>query len=131
MRYDTDEELKGDAQVIPLGAINLAVKDTVNTRRVEFLQATANEFDMEIIGKEGRAAILREIAKSLQMPEDEVVPSREKASLELRAAQQEAQLALGPPSQNGAAAQPQVLDPAGNPAGGMNLVANQNTGAAV
>ena len=131
MRYDTDEELKGDAQIIPLGAINLAVKDTVNTRRVEFLQATANEFDMEIIGKDGRAAILREIAKSLQMPEDEVVPSREKASLEFRAAQQEAQLALGPPSQSGAGAQPQALDPAGNPAGGMNLVANQNTGAAI
>jgi len=131
MRYDTDEELKGDAQIIPLGAINLAVKDTVNTRRVEFLQATANEFDMEIIGKDGRAAILREIAKSLQMPEDEVVPSREKASLEFRAAQQEAQLALGPPSQSGAGAQPQALDPAGNPAGGTNLVANQNTGAAI
>ena len=131
MRYDTDEELKGDAQIIPLGAINLAVKDTVNTRRVEFLQATANEFDMEIIGKDGRAAILREIAKRLQMPEDEVVPSREKASLEFRAAQQEAQLALGPPSQSGAGAQPQALDPAGNPAGGMNLVANQNTGAAI
>ena len=114
-----------------MGAINLAVKDTVNTRRVEFLQATANEFDMEIIGKDGRAAILREIAKSLQMPEDEVVPSREKASLEFRAAQQEAQLALGPPSQSGAGAQPQALDPAGNPAGGMNLVANQNTGAAI
>lgn len=131
MRYDTDEELKGDAQIIPLGAINLAVKDTVNTRRVEFLQATANEFDMEIIGKDGRAAILREIAKSLQMPEDEVVPSREKASLEFRAAQQEAQLALSPPSQSGAGAQPQALDPAGNPAGGTNLVANQNTGAAI
>ena len=130
MRYDPDESIKGDAQVIPRGAINLAVKDTVNTRRVEFLQATANEFDMEIIGKEGRAAILREIAKGLQMPEDEVVPSREKAAAEFRTAQQEAQSALAPPS-GGAGAQPQTLDAAGSPAGGMNTVANQNTGAAI
>ena len=130
MRYDPDEDIKGDAQIIPRGAINLAVKDTVNTRRVEFLQATANEFDMEIIGKEGRAAILREIAKGLQMPEDEVVPSREKAAFALRAAQQEAQLALASP-RKAETAQPQSLDAAGDPAGGMNTVANQNTGAAV
>jgi hypothetical protein len=91
MRYDKDESIKGDAQIIPRGAINLAVKDTVNTRRVEFLQATANEFDMEIIGQDGRAAILREVAKGLQMPEDEIVPTREKAAFNKRAAQSEAQ----------------------------------------
>lgn len=131
MRYDPDESIKGDAQIIPRGAINLAVKDTVNTRRVEFLQATANEFDMQIIGLDGRAAILREVAKGLQMPEDEVVPSREKTAFNKRVAQKE-QAALPPPSQGGGdPAKAQTLDPAGNPAGGQNLVANQNTGRAV
>jgi hypothetical protein len=131
MRYDDDESIKGDAQIIPRGAINLAVKDTVNTRRVEFLQATANEFDMEIIGKDGRAAILREVAKGLQMPEDEVVPTREKAIFNKKAAQQEAQASIAPPDGGRTGGQPQTLDQAGNPAGGQNLVANQNTGRAV
>jgi hypothetical protein len=127
MRYDEDESIKGDAQIVPRGAINLAVKDTVNTRRVEFLQSTANEFDMEIMGLDGRAAILREVAKGLQMPEDEVVPSREKAAFNKRLAQQ-SQAALPPPQEGDA---PQTLDSAGNPAGGLNEVANQNTGRAV
>ncbi len=131
MRYDEDESIKGDVQIIPRGAINLAVKDTVNTRRVEFLQATANEFDMEIIGTEGRAAILREVAKGLQMPEDEVVPTREKAAFNKRAAQQEAQAAITPPNGGRTGEQPQTIDQAGNPAGGTNEVANQNTGRAV
>lgn len=131
MRYDPDESIKGDAQIIPRGAINLAVKDTVNTRRVEFLQATANEFDMEIIGKEGRAAILREVAKGLQMPADEVIPSREKAAFNKRLAQTEAQAAITPPDGGRTGPQPAVIDQAGNPAGGLNEVSNQNTGQAV
>lgn len=78
MRYDEDESIKGDVQVLPRGAINLAVKETTNVRRIEFLNATANPIDLEIIGKDGRATILREIAKGLQMPAEEIVPSREK-----------------------------------------------------
>ena len=131
MRYDPDESIKGDAQIIPRGAINLAVKDTVNTRRVEFLQATANEFDMEIIGKDGRAAILREVAKGLQMPTDEVVPSRERGAFNQRALQGEAQAAIAPPDGGRTGPGPAVLGPDGAPAGGQNLVANQNTGRAV
>ena len=78
MRYDEDESIKGDAEVVARGATNLAVKETVNVRRIEFLQATANPIDAEIVGKEGRAAILREVAKSLEMPAEEIVPSVEK-----------------------------------------------------
>jgi len=80
MRYDEDESIKGDVEVIAKGAINLAVKETVNMRRIEFLNATANPIDIEIIGKEGRATILREVAKGLQMSVDDIVPSREKAA---------------------------------------------------
>jgi len=114
MRYDADESIKGDAQVIPRGAVNLAVKETVNMRRVEFLNATANEVDMGIIGKDGRAAILREIAKGLQMPVDEIVPSREGLGVAQRA-QQAAQAAAPQQQPQGA-----TLDQAGNPAGGMS-----------
>lgn len=113
MRYDADESIKGDAQVIPRGAVNLAVKETVNMRRVEFLNATGNEIDMGIIGKDGRAAILREIAKGLQMPVDEIVPSRERLGITQRS--QSAAQASAPQQPQGA-----TVDQAGNPAGGMS-----------
>lgn len=92
MRYDEDESIKGDAEVIPRGAANLAVKETVNVRRIEFLQATANPIDAEIVGKEGRAAILREVAKGLQMPADQIVPTQERMRFDdrLLAIQQQA-----------------------------------------
>ena len=117
MRYDEDESIKGDVEVLAKGAINLAVKETVNMRRIEFLNATANPIDIEILGKEGRATILREVAKGLQMPVEEVIPSREKSGYQGRiqsramaaaAQQQQAQAPQGTPTQ-----------PDGTPKGGM------------
>ena len=124
MRYDEDESIKGDAEIIARGAVNLAVKETVNVRRVEFLQATSNEIDMQIMGVEGRAAILREVAKGLQMPTDEIIPSREK--LEFNARTQQAAQAQMPPQ----GADPQVMQPGGMEAGGQqgNVASNQFTG---
>jgi len=115
MRYDEDESIKGDVEVIAKGAINLAVKETVNVRRIEFLNATANPVDLEILGKDGRSAILREVAKGLQMPVDDVVPSRDKAGYQDRiqsramaAQQQQQQPAEATPTQ-----------PDGTPKGGQ------------
>lgn len=116
MRYDEDESIKGDVAVVAKGAINLAVKETVNIRRIEFLNATANPIDLEIIGKEGRAAILREVAKGLQMPVEDVVPSRDKSGYQDRiqaramaaVAQQQSQAPQGTPTQ-----------PDGTPKGGQ------------
>jgi len=129
MRYDEDESIKGDVQVIAKGAINLAVKETVNIRRIEFLNATANPIDLEILGKGGRATILREIAKGLQMPVEEVIPSREKSDYQSRiqaratatAAQQQAQA----PASGGE-------NPDGSPKGGMeaNTVQSRLSGKA-
>jgi hypothetical protein len=130
MRYDEDESIKGDVEVLAKGAINLAVKETVNIRRIEFLNATANEIDMSIIGKEGRASILREIAKGLQMSVEDVVPSREKegytgritARAAMAAAQQQAQQPQGGAPQR----------PDGSPKGGMeaNTVQSRVSGRA-
>jgi hypothetical protein len=131
MRYDTDESIKGDVEIIPKGAINLAVKETVNVRRVEFLNATANPIDIEIIGLDGRAALLREVAKGLQMPVDDIVPSREKMSYDQKLAAQTAaaQMAQGGPQGGGA---PAPTFPGGMPMGGQqaNTVMNRNTGGA-
>lgn len=122
MRYDKDESIKGDAEVVAKGAINLAVKETTNVRRIEFLNATANPIDAEIMGREGRSAILREIAKSLQMPAEEVIPSPEKAGYltKIKAAAE----AIAP-SQSAA-------PPEGAPSGGTeaNTVQNRSSGRA-
>ena len=74
-------------------------------RRNEFLAATANPFDMQILGLEGRAALLREAAKALDMNPDIVVPPL--SELKMRAAmmqqqqmqQAQAQQAPGAPDQ--------------------------------
>lgn len=96
MRYDDDLEIKGDVKIVPMGAVTLANREQLNVRRVEFLQATANPIDAEIVGKPGRAAILREVAKGLSMPVDEIVPSKEKLEVQdkltaILQAQQQAQ----------------------------------------
>ena len=130
MRYDPDESIKGDVEVVAKGAINLAVKETVNVRRIEFLNATANPFDIEIIGKDGRAAILREVAKGLQMPVDEVVPSREKSAFD----QQQTALAASAVAQMQSVqpGAPAPTDASGAPKGGMdgNTVSNRVSGKA-
>jgi hypothetical protein len=73
------------------------------------------------VGKDGRAAILREVAKGLQMPVDDIIPSREKERyLNKIAAQMQAEQAKsGAPSQ-----------PDGSPKGGRdaNIVSNRDTG---
>lgn len=74
MRYGQDPDLKGDVCIVPRGALSLMVKETAQVRRNEFLMSTANQFDMQIIGMEGRAEVLRESAKALDMNVDKVVP---------------------------------------------------------
>jgi hypothetical protein len=117
MRYDEDESIKGDVEVLAKGAINLAVKETVNIRRIEFLNATANPIDLEIMGKEGRATILREVAKGLQMPTDDVVPSREKEGYTGRITARAAMAAAQQQAQQPQGGTPQLPD--GSPKGGM------------
>lgn len=85
MRYSDDASLKGDVKVVARGARSLMTKDNAQVRRNEFLAATANPIDMQIVGLEGRAYILREAAKALDMDTDKIVPSE--SVLKLRAAQ--------------------------------------------
>ena len=75
MQYDPDSGLKGDLKVVARGALSLVTKEAAQVRRNEFLMATGNPLDMQIIGIEGRAELLRESAKSLNINPDKVVPS--------------------------------------------------------
>jgi hypothetical protein len=86
MRYETDPELKGDVCIVAKGASNLVARDAAQVRRNEFLATTANPIDMQIMGVEGRAAVLRETAKTLQMDTDKVVPDTDTLRQRLQAA---------------------------------------------
>ncbi len=139
MRYIEDESIKGDCEVIPRGAVTLANREQLNVRRVEFLQATANPIDAEIVGAKGRAAILREVAKGLSMPVDDIVPSDEQLAIqdEMRRRaqemqmQQEQQAARQGQLRPDSPAKPVGTQPGGAPKGGRdaNTVSNRVTGA--
>jgi hypothetical protein len=119
MRYSTDPELKGDVNIVARGANSLIAKDAAQIRRNEFLAATANPIDMQIVGLPGRAAILRENVKALDMDPDKIVPPPEVLAARQAAqaqAMQQAQMAQSgtPPG------------PAGGPGGQPSMPAQMN-----
>lgn len=118
MMYNSDPFIKGDFTIVAKGAMGLLAKEQLQVRRNEFLTATANPVDLQIIGIEGRAYLLREVAKTLQMDTDKLVPSPEVLKHKQEAAQ--IQMAMQQMQQQQMEA-PQTLDAAGNPAGGADL----------
>lgn len=74
MLHSDDPDLKGDACIVARGALSLTQKESAQVRRNEFLAATANPIDMQIIGLEGRAELLRSAAQTLDLNADRVVP---------------------------------------------------------
>jgi hypothetical protein len=120
MMYNPDPYIKGDFTIVAKGAIGLMAKEHAQVRRNEFLQATNNQVDLQIVGMEGRAYLLRELAQGLQMDTDKLVPTPEVLKFKMqKAAQAQLAMAEAQPQQQAA---PQTLDAAGNPAGGLNLV---------
>jgi hypothetical protein len=76
MMFGDPQLAKADAQVMARGAVSLMQLETLQLRRNEFLTATANPLDSQIVGLEGRAEILREVAKGLEMDINRVVPPK-------------------------------------------------------
>lgn len=77
MLWHPDRSIKGDAQVRPRGAMSLVTKEQNQLRLQELLKQTANPVDMEILGTEGRAAMLRHTMQGVDVGADNVVPSDE------------------------------------------------------
>lgn len=105
-----DLKLAGDLQAQARGALSLTTKESAQVRRNEFLQVTSNPIDLQIIGVEGRAELLRQAAKSLDMNTERIVPSASTMKARQYAAQQQmafqqqaAQQAPASGSQNGQA----------------------------
>lgn len=85
MLYSDDAEAKGDVQIEARGSTQLLVREQQQMRRMEFLGLTNNPIDMAIIGPQGRAELLRESVKSLDVPVDLVVPNRDELMARVRA----------------------------------------------
>lgn len=89
MLTDQSGILTGEEKVRVLGVSVAVQKETQRARQLEFLQITANPIDAQIVGPKGRAAILRNVASTIGLPGEEIVPSAE----QLDAMQREAEAA--------------------------------------
>ncbi len=77
MLYHPDPFIKGDFKVSPRGALGVLVKESLRQARDLFMEKTANPIDLQIMGMEGRAYLLREQAQDLQLNTDKIIPSTE------------------------------------------------------
>lgn len=89
LMYRPDLGLQGDLKVVARGSLSLVAKEAAQVRLNEFLMATGNPIDMQIIGLDGRAELLRQAVKRLDINTDKVVPSA--SAVKQRAAQAQAQ----------------------------------------
>jgi hypothetical protein len=79
-------------QIVASGVVGTLLKETMMARRNEFMQMTANPFDLQIIGAAGRAELLRQAANGLNIDVDKIVPKPEEI-LAAEKARQEAEAA--------------------------------------
>jgi len=137
------EQARGDCRVKARASEYLIQQEQLQIRRTEFLQATANPIDMQIIGIDGRSELLRENAKSLKMDPEKIVPRREdmianqvqqqvqqivmKLSAALGVAPEQLVAAIQAPAPGGPAGgppnpeKPQELGPDGQPMAGKDV----------
>ena len=88
MLTDSSGMLTGE-ETISVKGVNVAIqRETERSRQIEFLTATANPIDSQIMGPEGRAVVLRKVSESIGIEGEQIVPTAE----ELKARQQAAQM---------------------------------------
>lgn len=98
---DNKQGYRGDESVRVRGVNFTIQKETERVRSLEFLQMTGNPIDMGIIGPDGRAEVLREVADALGMDHASIVPDAETLKAQQEAAAQQGQMQPGgvPPNQ--------------------------------
>lgn len=74
MEFDPDPTIKFDLTAVARGTASLLIKDSVQQRRLEMLQATANPLDAGIIGVPGRAEMLRETLRAAEFDTTKIIP---------------------------------------------------------
>jgi hypothetical protein len=92
MLTDVEGILSGDENINVMGVKMALQRETQRARQLEFLQITANPIDVQIMGPQGRAKVLRAVSETIGIPGDGLVPDDEEL-----AARQEAQAQQPPP----------------------------------
>jgi hypothetical protein len=121
MKYADDPDLKGDINIVVRGANALVAKEAAQVRRNEFLAATANPIDMQVLGIEGRAQVLREVVKTLDMDTDKVIPTNEQMKVRTALAQAQA-MAMQAAQAQQALNSPTPAAPGGPSSSGQSLM---------
>lgn len=90
MQYSEDNSIKGDVAVVARGSSAMLIREQTHQMRAQFLQMTANDYDMGILGREGRRDLLEVVAEKLDMPG--LIPSEDKMQENARAQNETAQV---------------------------------------
>jgi hypothetical protein len=99
MMYDEEfnKSNKGDIDIVARASEYLVIAEQLQIRRAEFLAQTMNPIDLQILGMAGRAKILKEVLKTLKMP-DEIIPEEQIDAMDMA---QGGQPGPGQPAQPG------------------------------
>lgn len=132
MAYDEDESHKGDCVIMARGSSSLVAKEQQLVRMRETLAMFNNPTDLQIMGLDGRAKLLKAAVKGLELGVDDIIPDDNKlkammAQIEQQqAAMMQQQQAMQGPKGVTPPANPESLDNAGNRAGGVDANMFQN-----
>ena len=118
--------LSGEEKVRVLGVQTAIQRETQRSRQIEFLQITGNPLDFGIMGPHGRAEILRQVATTIGLPGEDIVPTDDQLNQQQAQSQQAAMqqgmpghAPPGQPQQPGPGPQPgqppQASGPTGQP----------------
>ncbi|MDF1551941.1 MAG: hypothetical protein P1P84_02710 [Deferrisomatales bacterium] len=135
MLYDEDDSIKGDCTIVARGTSALVEKEQKTMRRTEFLAATGNPIDVQLVGLKNRARMIMQQAKDLGLEVEEpeelqmmiaAVAQQLQAQAMRAGGSQPAGAPAQPPGSRPPAAAPRQIDNAGNPAGGTDDATQMN-----
>lgn len=99
----------GDLKIVPKGSASLVAKEQQAVRMSELLSITANPIDSQLMGIEGRKALLREVIRTHEVDPNLILPEFQTPMMQ------------GAPGQASPMAQPSTLNAAGEPAQGTDF----------
>jgi len=77
MMYDPDESIKGDVEIIPEGVLGMFAREYERGALMQMLQMMQSPEDMQLIGLQGRAHMLKELARLHNINPDDYFKSEE------------------------------------------------------
>ena len=83
---DDSGHIRGDETIQVKGAVYAAQRERDKARVIEFLQLTANPIDAQIMGTEGRRALLSEVGNTLNLDHKNLVPDPERLAQQTQGA---------------------------------------------